>query len=68
MCSYGTSKEVGSQELIQFLEATAELQFGYNAINSNAAKTSVEELMQLCNKENNKNITKDEFITWCVFL
>ena len=56
MCSYGTSEEVGSEELVQFLEATKELEDEYNAIRSNVAKTIVEELMKLCN---NKNITKE---------
>jgi hypothetical protein len=67
MCSYGTSQNVGSEELIQFLEATAELKGGNDAIDSNVAKTFVEELMELCNKENGENITKEEFIAWCVF-
>jgi len=67
MCSYGTSQNVGSEELIQFLEAIAELKDGDDAIDSNVAKTVVEELMELCDKKNDENITKEEFIAWCVF-
>jgi hypothetical protein len=67
MCANGTSEKVNSEELIQFLEAIAELEHGDDAIDSNLIKSVVKQTMEFCKKENDENITKEEFIAWCVF-
>ncbi len=67
MCTNGTSENVSSEELIQFLEAIAELEHGDDAIDSNSLKSVVKQTMEFCEKENDESITKEEFINWCVF-
>jgi len=67
MCANNTSESVSSEELVQFLEAIAELEYGDNPIDSNSIKSVVKETMEFCGKKNDENITKEEFIASYIF-
>jgi hypothetical protein len=63
MCANDKSGPVSSERLKQFLEAVEELK----GVDSNALQSVVKKIMKFYQKEKNENITKEEFIAWCVF-
>ena len=63
MCANDKSGPVSSERLKQFLEAVEELK----GVDSNVLQSVVKKMMKFYQKEKNENITKEEFIAWCVF-
>lgn len=58
MCASGGTEYVSSEELLQILEAVAELKGVDSASTSLVAKT----IMKFGNREQSEKITKEEFI------
>lgn len=64
MCAYHGEEQVSSEELIQLLEAVAELKGGDSSSASLIAKT----IMKFDKRGQDEKITKEEFISRCVLI
>jgi tellurite resistance protein len=62
MCAYNDQRQVSSEELVQFLEAVAELKGEDSKYASFLAKT----IMKFDKRRKDEKITKEEFISQCV--